>query len=187
MQGLSLSDVINEMAAGRIKAATLSPRAPANQSAPAEPLDELGAFMQMDDLLAHLNKRYLQARRQHTAARREHGADSPMADIALDLEDSAWCAMQTRYMELRADGALMRCAQRMMRESEEDFAREAQAEKDRRALAFFNRMELARQLERNKTPHIFEFIFVLMVVNGAMRLPFARSAAWRNEAVRFAV
>ena len=38
-----------------------------------------------------------------------------MAEIAIDMEDSAWCAMQTRYIELRAKRHLMARAQDMMR------------------------------------------------------------------------
>src|ERR1700754_3624501 len=99
--GASLSDVMNELAGGKIISG-LTGHAIIN------PLSEIDYFVQLDATLEELQYRYQQAKEYAQAACREHGAESPMADLAIDMEDSAWCAMQTRLMELRAQGDLMR-------------------------------------------------------------------------------
>lgn len=164
MQGLFLSDVINDMAAGRMALQPLNPHATSQKINGATALDELGAFIQMDGILAHLHSLYMKSRSQHAAARKEHGADSPMADIAADREDSAWCAMQTRLMELRADGALMRQAQKMMRESEEEALRKEHEDKEKQAKELVFRLETALLIkERNKVHHIYEWLILWML------------------------
>jgi hypothetical protein len=78
-------------------------------------LDEFGAFLMLDALLADLQKQYLDAKSNHAKAVKEYGPGEPMTDMAAWMEDSAWCAVQTRYMELRADRVLMAKAQTMVR------------------------------------------------------------------------
>lgn len=55
-----------------------------------------------DPLLASLIKQYLNASRQHKSLMKLHGYHDPMADVAADMVDSAWCAVQTRIIELQA-------------------------------------------------------------------------------------
>ena len=87
------------------------------------PMSELEAFIQMDPLLADLHKEFQDVRRNHRDLLFKNGPDDAMAQMAADLEDSAWCAMQTRLLELRGQRILMRKAQRIMhharREEEE--------------------------------------------------------------------
>ncbi len=66
-----------------------------------EPMSELEAFAKSDDLLAALRKEYLDVKAIRLKTQKEFGRDDSMVDMAVDVEDSAWCAMQTRYMELR--------------------------------------------------------------------------------------
>ena len=162
----TLSDVLNDLAGGRV--ASL-----AQAAAPAARRGETDIFMDMDGVLASLDRQYRYAKAQHKAARLAHGADSPMADIAGDMEDSAWCAMQTRLMELRADGAMMRAVQKKLREEarEEDEARRAL--KDKKALDFFNRMEALRLIKRNNTSsNIYEWLAFVIIMHQIVRLPF---------------
>lgn len=81
-------------------------------------MDELAAFCQLDPLLARLQKEFRNHKAETAQARAQFGADSPLVEIAADAEDSAWCAMQTRLLELRAERELMRRAQEMILNSE---------------------------------------------------------------------
>lgn len=78
-------------------------------------LTELQAFQILDPLLARLHKEYLDAKDHRAKAIKDFGQDDPMTDMAMLVEDSAWCAMQARYMELRADRVLMAKAQTLMK------------------------------------------------------------------------
>lgn len=166
MSALSLTDVMNHLAEGEIVPFTFEREGPVK-------LTELDAFMAVDPTLASLHRHYLNARLHHQAARKEHGAESPMADVAADMEDSAWCAMQTRLMELRAQGDLMRLVQKQLWENEQDIVRAKQDEKDRKAMEFYHRMETARLMkEKNKPAVIYEWLIVLMLLERSVRLPF---------------
>lgn len=83
-------------------------------------LDELSAFRCLDPLLDALHCDFMTAKGASAQAVKEFGADSPMAEIACEAEDSAWCAMQTRLLEVRGDRALMRRAQDLILESERE-------------------------------------------------------------------
>lgn len=166
MAALSLTDVINDLAAGRMQALTAPPE-------PARAPGELAVFIDLDPVLATLNQQYLYARRNHATARKQHGSDSPMADIAADMEDSAWCAMQTRLMELRAQGDMMRRVQKIMWEAERAAQKDIQDEKDRRALTFFYRLETAQLIKKkNKSSVIYEWLAMIIIFHRFMRLPF---------------
>lgn len=110
-RGSSLLDIMNEVSA-RLDRVTAQPLAARH-----EPLGELQAFMLLDPLLAGLHKEYLDAKASRMQAQREFGASDGMTDMAVILEDSAWCAMQTRYMELRADPFLHKQANVLVADS----------------------------------------------------------------------
>ncbi|MES2729001.1 MAG: hypothetical protein V4621_02740 [Pseudomonadota bacterium] len=55
-----------------------------------------------DPVLASLIKQYLNSSRQHKDLLRTNGMQDAMVDVAADMVDSAWCALQTRLLELRA-------------------------------------------------------------------------------------
>lgn len=162
----SLSDVLNDLAGGQVAALADTLRR-------TDAVTELDLFLEQDALLSSLNNQYRFAREHHMAARKEHGRDSPMADIAADMEDSAWCAMQTRLMELRGNGALMRLVQKKLWEAEVAALAARQALKEKKALDFFNRMEAARLAkERNKSTAIYEWLAVIIIYHRYLRLPF---------------
>lgn len=143
------------------------------ECAPAARVTELDAFMQLDDTLASLNRDYINARRHHQEARAEHGADSPMADMAADMEDSAWCAMQTRLMELRAQGDLMRRVQVMILHAEQEQTQKIKEREDLKSLDLFYRMQTMRTVkEKNKPSAIYEWLIVLMLFERWAKLPF---------------
>lgn len=63
--------------------------------------NDILAMAAEDPVLASLIKQYLNASRQHKALMKRYGYHDPMADVAADMVDSAWCAIQTRIIELR--------------------------------------------------------------------------------------
>ena len=91
-----------------------------------------------------------------------------MTEIAIDMEDSAWCAMQTRDIELRAKRHLMARAQDMMRHRDkqiEELKESAEAtNKQRQARDFMNYLKLMEAIkEKNKTPKIFEWLILFLI------------------------
>lgn len=162
----TLSDVLNDLAGGRVALLV-------RDMAPEARRSETDLFSDMDGVLASLDRQYRYAREQHKAARREYGADSPMADIAADMEDSAWCAMQTRLMELRADGEMMQAVQKQQIEEARVAEEARQRAKDKKALDFFNRMEALRLVKKNKTSAgIYEWLAFVIILHQIFRLPF---------------
>ena len=125
MRGQSIQDVMRDVAAHVEAAPAPQPKLSKKQS-----LTELDAFVLMDPLLADLQKDFLDTKARYEELIRKNGQDDPMAQVAADMQDSAWCAMQTRYLELREQRILMRKAQRLMREH--DLEEEKAEEKKRR-------------------------------------------------------
>jgi len=123
--GNSLQDIMNEVSAG-LASGTI----PASPAA-APTMSELDAFAMLDPLLADLQKQFLDARGNRIKSQKDNGADDAMTEIAQWAEDSAWCAMQTRYMEVRGDRGKMTEAQRLMQEHERK-VREREKEKQAR-------------------------------------------------------
>lgn len=160
----SLHQIMNEMVQ------RLDTIQPAEQKKAPKALSELEAFIQMDNLLASLNKEYLEAKSQRKELVRLNGVDDAMTEISVDMEDSAWCAMQTRYIELRQQGKLMACAQQMMRQSEvqekEYIENEIKHEKERALKEFIYFTQVwERMKEMNKVPHFFQWALLMLVLN----------------------
>lgn len=114
-------------------------------------LDEMQALMALDPLLAGLHKQYLDAKASRLQARSEFGADDGMTEMAAMMEDSAWCSMQTRYMEVRADRRLREQANSMVEESRleiEEAARKRRAEDTWRYVQAIQTMVRMREEDR---------------------------------------
>lgn len=127
-------------------------------------LTELQAFLLIDPLLARLHKEYLDAKDTRCKSEKDFGKDDPMTDMALLVEDSAWCAMQTRYMEVRADRALMLQAQSLMEEERAKEKQRKEREKTADALRLFDYMEMlmrVRKKEISSLNWVWAFIFML--------------------------
>ncbi len=143
-RGQQLLDIMNEVSA-RLD------RGPV-QTTPARILDEMQAFMQLDPLLADLHKQYMDAKGTRIQAEKEFGRGDGMTDMAMMMEDSAWCAMQTRYMEVRNDRRLMAQAQELIEESRLEDEYRRKKEKEREALRIFEMLQLyARMRETQKS------------------------------------
>ena len=110
MEALSLQEVMNAVSK-RLDAVR-----PEDAPPPPDVMSELDAFAALDPLLGDLQKQYLDLRLSRKKQEKQFGKDSPMAEIAQDAEDSAWCMAQTRYIELRADRQLMKRVQTMLHE-----------------------------------------------------------------------
>jgi len=146
LSDLSLQSIMNDMAAGTI--APPSSLAAQKPHLPQEPLTEIDAFMAQDTLLAHLHKEFLNAQSEHAQLLKANGADDAMTDVAADMMDSAWCAMQTRLMELRRDGVMMRRVQDMMAASKRDIAEAAFKVEQKRSMEFFETMQMMQKMQR---------------------------------------
>ena len=136
-------------------------RAPAMMR-PAEIMGEMQAFMLLDPLLADLHKQYMDAKGTRLQAEKEYGRGDGMTDMAIMMEDSAWCAMQTRYMELRGNRRLMARAQQLIEESRQAEEAKRKKEKEREALKAFEMMQLfLRMREAQKFSAGWWFIAIL--------------------------
>ncbi len=133
-------------------------------------LSELDAFILLDDTLDSLNKQYLDAKVQRKELVALYGDDDAMASVAIDMEDSAWCAMQTRYIELRAERKIMAQAQAMMRRRERDMqeqeTRILHRDKEKQARDLVNYLRILKVVkEKNRTPKVLELFAVLFFLD----------------------
>jgi hypothetical protein len=118
---------------------------PADRAKP--PLSEFDAFLTFDETLQSLNKQYLDAKDQRRQAVREFGAGG-MTDMAAILEDSAWCAVQTRYMELRDNRVALNRAQEIMNDARAKERREKDAEREKEQLAIYHMAQTAMMMKK---------------------------------------
>ncbi len=119
---------------------------------PAQPeaLSELQAFARLDPVLGSLQKQYLDAKQLRLIAEAEFGRKDDMTSMAALAEDSAWCAMQTRYMEVRTDRAMMVEAQALMRDAACKAEHRKKIEKEKRAQAAYEQMQQALRQQKEK-------------------------------------
>lgn len=149
-------------------------------------LSEMDAFMLLDPLLASLNKEYLDAKHNRLRAAKDYGSGDGMTELAALLEDSAWCAMQTRYMEVRSERAMMAKAQDLMEESRVEELRLAKKERERDALQAFEAMQLFTRMRATREKNYADFWLMLFMLhmdqpvlfrNNYASYPFNRIAA----------
>jgi hypothetical protein len=127
------------------------------------------AFLQLDPLLADLHKRYLDAKATRIQAHKEYGAGDGMGEMTAMMEDSAWCAMQTRYMELRTNRNLMKQARELMEASRREEEEHARSEKQREALSMLDQLQMLvsmRQTQAAREKHSVEWMLFLVFMIG---------------------
>ena len=166
MENLSLQQVMNNIARGDSLPYAPSSSKKASNAVIPEILTELDAFICIDPLLKHLHQQYLDAKKDRLSLVKAHGANDPMVEIAIDMEDSAWCAMQTCYLELRENRRLMQLAQALIKDSEyahEKALEQRQKEKALQLFYFFQMLEKIRQ-EKEEVPNLFEIWVVLIIL-----------------------
>ncbi len=164
MSGLSIQAIMNEMAQGDVRPRPYLPRESKSKFTQ-NPINELQAFIQLDPTLASLHKQYLDAKAQYESLIAAHGKGDAMAEIAADMMDSAWCAMQTRLLEVRAEPAMMHEAQAMMRLSIKMIEEKHEKEKKKEALALFHKLQMLKRMEqirKDRVP-IFEIGFLFLL------------------------
>lgn len=138
-----------------------------------KPLSEMAALASQDDILAHLQKEFLNAKASHDRLLCENGVDDAMTEVAADMMDSAWCAMQTRMMEVRAKGEMMARAQSMMQASIRRMREIEEQQEQKRVLALYHKMQMLQHLknvrqaqkikkEKERVP-FFEIVFIFMM------------------------
>jgi hypothetical protein len=156
----SLMDVMNTVSKA-LDDAIQCPRPSAVQT-----LTELDAFAMNDELLASLRKQYLDAKVLRINSQKQYGADDGMTELAMLGEDSAWCAMQTRYLELRDNRDSMAAAQNVMLEAERIEKHRIQKEEERDALAYYKSLQMMKEIkERDKFDYAFLIFAMLMLQN----------------------
>lgn len=134
---------------------------------PVPVLTELQAFLTFDPLLARLHKEYLDAKDHRAKAAKDFGNNDAMTEMAVLVEDSAWCAMQTRYMELRDDGALMAKAQGLMEQERLAATRQREEDNARDALRYYRHLEMLAQMRRKNESEIsWTAVFLFLILNG---------------------
>lgn len=173
VRDLPLHDVMNEVCRQLDRAPVEKPCRPVCDS-----VAEIDIFIRFDPLLCDLQCQYKNARAHRRRHEKDFGKDDPMADIARDIEDSAWCAMQTRYMEVRADRALMQKVQSAQRSEREAAERKKSNEKRQDALMLFFQTEiLSRMRQQAKSPAIFDWLLILWLMK-RMSHPFSASPSF---------
>lgn len=161
----NLHNVMNEVSL------RLDQAAPACAS-PAKALDELQAFVILDPLLASLYKQYQDARQHRAQAAKDFGRQDGMTDMASILEDSAWCAMQTRYMEMRAIRSMMAQAQKIREETRLEEERLLQEKKEREAREALEQMQLFSKMHAPKQKSEISLWFAYIMLFGDDQLFF---------------
>ncbi len=155
----NLHEVLNEVSRNLDRATPVFAAQP-------KALDELQAFVSLDPLLAGLHKQYQDARQQRMQSVKEYGKGDGMTDMASILEDSAWCAMQTRYMEVRANRVLMAKAQRIMEETRIEEEQAIKAAKEREARQALEQMQLfANMHDTKEESEVGLWLALLMMYN----------------------
>lgn len=136
-------------------------------------MDELDAFALGDDLLASLQKQYKDAKALRIKSQKEYGANNPMTDMAIYNEDSAWCAMQTRYMELRDNHVAMVKAQNVI--AEEIRVQKVAAEKkdQQKALDYFHTLQKIQTMKEDSKMDYALLIWALLIM-ASVRAEFFR-------------
>lgn len=161
MQDISLQQAMNRVSSGLEQTGLASPTVRQTLR------EELDVFAQYDPLLADLHKQYLDAKAVCKRQVKSFGAEDPMAEVAADMEDSAWCAMQTRYMELRSERLLMARVQKEMRAERRARERLLEQEKQKRALFFFQQTEIfgrIKEKEQKKKLEVENFLLAFILL-----------------------
>jgi hypothetical protein len=65
--------------------------------------DEIRFWLSVDPLLAHLHKQWVDAKNARDKIAQRHGDHDVMTDIAVDMEESAQSAFETRLLEMKAN------------------------------------------------------------------------------------
>lgn len=139
---VSLQDVMNEVSRGLDTESYRRPK-PCAKS-------DFDILLGCDPLLSRLHKDHCDARANREQAEKDFGIGDDMTRLIADMEDSAWCAMQTRYLELRADRDLMQKIQAELKALRDEEERLERAEQEKEAMRFFNHVQMLIRLRQNR-------------------------------------
>lgn len=95
-----------------------------------DPLSEVGLYLTKDRVLSDLYRQYLNAQRNFIQTVTQHGKDSPMAEIARDMSESCFCAMETRLIELRHDSELTARVEAVQQKQREAYIQDMKARQE---------------------------------------------------------
>jgi|MDSW01.1.fsa_nt_gb hypothetical protein len=152
-----------------------------------DPLSEVGLYISRDKLLADLYRQYLEAQRNYIISVKRHGAQDAMTEIAQYTADSAYCAMETRLIELRGNPEMqvqIERVQKKQRAAYESDMKKRQEEYARRGITQPDGIsQQTRHKETNKSSNMLWFMFMISMMEQEMersratRMHFARAAA----------
>lgn len=122
----SIRDVMNALCrnSGQIEDQRKAPR-PDTATRALPDGAEIERFMAVDPLTVTLYKNYVDARAHYLATLGGGEKGSALADIAADLADSAWCALESRIHELRENESARKRAHLLETLEAQDRARRA--------------------------------------------------------------
>ena len=141
----TIRDALNALAAGR-------PAGPDEPASCGPPPPDIARWIGIDSDILWLYKAYLDARAGYLGTLVAHGKDAPLSEIAADMADSAWCALETRIYELQMDAAALARADLTRRLAEEDaHDKTLRAQRDRAAREREAIRDLASRQRRAET------------------------------------
>ncbi len=143
MQAASLQSILNDVS--KRLDAFQEEEAPVTQDL----MSELDVFARLDPLLGDLQKQYRNAQLTRRQQEKQFGHDSAMADVALEAQDSAWCAMQTRYMEVRKDRSLMHKVQSILHRQKQEQLQQQEEKLQTERTHKAEQLRLYHQLRQN--------------------------------------
>ncbi|MCB9964431.1 MAG: hypothetical protein H6855_03900 [Rhodospirillales bacterium] len=121
--GTSINDILIKIEQ-RLDVLSLYEENPAPVSL--DPLSEAGLYITSDRLLAELYRQYLDSQRHYVQTLQTHGKDAPMTEIASDMAESCFCAMETRLIELRQEKDLTEKVTRLQDSQKKAYQQELQ-------------------------------------------------------------
>jgi len=113
-------------------------------------LDEIRMWIAVDPLLAELHKQYLDVRAHRARLKEKHGESDPICDVAVDMEDSARCAVETRLIELRKSEESRSALKALIRKTHAAREAELLAAEREKTSAYW------REFSIHKTPRVVE-------------------------------
>ncbi len=166
----SIRDVMNALcrSSGQIEDRRKTPRPDAATRALPDGA-EIERFMAVDPLTVTLYKRYVDARTHYLATLGGEEKGSAMTDIAADLADSAWCALESRIHELRESESARKRAHLLETLEAQDRARRIiglTASADVSGRLMIDRDQREKRAARQARDRAFFLIWLLWVFQG---------------------
>jgi len=129
---------------------------------------EIDLLAQEDPLLGDLYKEYQDNKAQVQELEAVHGADDPMVEVAQDMRESAWSAVQTRLIEVKENKILMERLAKHRREEAHRLCaqkqeKEREHQKKQTAFLIRQRVTMKRLQDENRPIDILEWAVLWLI------------------------